>query len=234
MTKLKSAIHNFLERIQNTPALLVLSTEIIFGALVGFLTFHAFWEMSETVLQNEKFFFDNSISSFFYNIRDPFLTSTMEIISFIGMTGTLIFSVLIVLIFIFKKKIHEAILFSVLIGGGLILNPLLKLATTRPRPTLDPLIAENFYSFPSGHSMNSFIFFMTLAYFYYHFSRNKRLSLWTFFIAGIIVNLVGISRIYLGVHYPSDVLAGYLAGFLWLIFVLLIDKTLIFFRLFKH
>ena len=158
----------------------------------------------------------------------------MEFFSFIGADGILVLSVLIPLFFFWKKRKHEAILFSIMIGMGAIVNMVLKLITHRPRPTFAPLAIEHSLSFPSGHSMNSFIFFMTVAYFYYHFTHRKKHSLIAFFIATIIILCIGISRIYLGVHYPSDVLGGYVTGLLWFLFVILIDKTFLFYRLIKN
>lgn len=233
VSKIKSAIHDSMQRIRKTPALLVLSLEIIFGVIISLITFLIFWELTDTVLDKERFFFDSSISMFFYHLRSPLLTSIMQLFSFIGMDGILVFSVLIPLFFYWKKRKHEAILFSIMIGMGAILNTLLKLITQRPRPTFAPLAIEHSLSFPSGHSMNSFIFFMTVAYFYYHFTHKKKHSLIAFLIATVIILCIGISRVYLGVHYPSDVLGGYVTGLLWLLFVILIDKTLLFFRLFR-
>lgn len=230
---MQSILNDSLKRIKSTPDLLLLSIEIILGLSVVSIIFLIFWEMSETVLEKERFFFDNSISMFFYHLRSPMLTAIMQFFSFIGADGILMLSILIPLFFYWKKRKREAILFTIMIGMGAVLNTILKLITQRPRPTLNPLVIEHSLSFPSGHSMNSFIFFMTVAYFYYHFTHKKKYSLLAFFIASIIILCVGISRIYLGVHYPSDVLGGYIAGLLWLLFVFLIDKTILFFRLFK-
>lgn len=223
-----------MQRIRKTPALFVLSLEIIFGVVTSFITFLIFWELTDTVLEKERFFFDNSISMFFYHLRSPLLTSIMQFFSFIGADGILVLSVLIPLFFFWKKRKHEAMLFSIMIGMGAVLNTVLKLITQRPRPTFAPLAIEHSLSFPSGHSMNSFIFFMTVAYFYYHFTQRKKHSLIAFLFASVMILCIGISRIYLGVHYPSDALGGYVTGLLWLLFVILIDKTILFYRLFKN
>ncbi len=228
-----NSMNNWLHRFHKTPALIILSTEIILGIIISFFVFHIFWEMSETVLAQEKFFFDASVSSYFYEIRNPLLTQFMQFISFIGMDGIIIASIFIPLFFFYKNKKHEAILFTVIISFGVLLNVVLKAATQRPRPDVEAIAVAQFSSFPSGHSMNSFIFFMAIAYFYYRLTRKKVSSVLLFILAAITILLVGISRIYLGVHYPSDVVAGFLAGLLWLLFVLVIDKTIAFFRLFR-
>lgn len=228
-----STLNITIKRIRNTPLLLALGTEILLGLVVSSVAFFIFWEMSETVLKRERFIFDNTISMFFYHLRNPILTPIMQFFTFIGIDGILAPSVLIPVFLYWKKRKYEAILFIVMIGMGAILNTLLKVITQRPRPTFEPLAIEPSLSFPSGHSMNSFIFFTTLAYFYYHFMHKRRSGLLAFFAAAVIILCIGITRIYLGVHYPSDVLGGYIAGLIWLLFVFLIDKTIRFFRLFK-
>ena len=165
ISKIKSTIHESLQRIWQTPALLVLSLEIIFGVVTCFITFFIFWKLIDTVLDKERFFFDNGIMMFFYHLRSPLLTSIMKFFSFIGMDGILVLSVLIPIFFYLKKRKHEVVLFTIAIGMGAVLNILLKLITQRPRPGFAPMAIEHSLSFPSGHSMNSFIFFMTVAYF---------------------------------------------------------------------
>jgi undecaprenyl-diphosphatase len=81
--------------------------------------------------------------------------------------------------------------------------------------------------------MNAFIFCALLSYFSFHFFRNKKVTVLLTVLSMIYVLVVGFSRVYLGVHYFSDVVAGYIAGFWWFVTVLLLDKTLIFYKLYK-
>src|SRR6185503_3049979 len=105
----------------------------------------------------------------------------------------------------------------VAIGGGELLNFLLKLLFERSRPVFtNPIIVEQFFSFPSGHAMMSMIGYGMLAYFVLLRVSNRWARLAVVLIAAIIIILIGFSRIYLGVHYFSDVLAGFAAGGLWL------------------
>jgi undecaprenyl-diphosphatase len=210
----RKIISSFLRTIKKEHALYVLGVEISIGIIISLVTSLLFFKMTDLVLDADTFGFDTQISMALYNMRTPLLTSIMKAISFIGMDGILMFSILIPIVFYLKKRRHETILFTIMIAMGAIINFLLKAITQRPRPTFDPLVIERSFSFPSGHSMNSFIFFMTVAYFIYHFTHNRLLSLVAFVASSAIVLLVGISRIYLGVHYPSDVIGGYLAGLL--------------------
>jgi undecaprenyl-diphosphatase len=224
----------FLQTVKRVPLLLILGIEIGIGVIISLFTSFLFFKMTDLVLDKDGFGFDTQISMFLYNMRTPLLTSIMKFISFIGMDGIIFFSIIIPIFFYLKRRKHEAVLFTIMIVMGSLIDFLLKLVTQRPRPTFAPLVIENSFSFPSGHSMNSFIFFTTVAYFVYHFTHKKKTSLLAFVASAIIILSVGISRIYLGVHYPSDVLGGYLAGLLWMVSFIVIDKTLIFFRLFKQ
>lgn len=100
--------------------------------------------------------------------------------------------------------------------GVVILNQVFKFLVHRPRPEGFRLIAESGYSFPSGHSMVAMAFYGLLAWMVYRYERDhlvRRVCVTGF---GIVVVLVGISRIYLGVHYASDVIAGFCLAFAWL------------------
>ncbi|EKD87117.1 MAG: hypothetical protein ACD_37C00032G0001 [uncultured bacterium] len=79
--------------------------------------------------------------------------------------------------------------------------------------------------------MNSFVFYFAIAYFIYRETGNTKYFLTSIAITSLFVLFIGISRVYLGVHYPSDVIAGYIAGFIWLVSAILFDKTIIFERL---
>jgi undecaprenyl-diphosphatase len=130
------------------------------------------------------------------------------------------------------KKRKDALVFSFTLFFGIGLNLLLKDMFHRPRPHLMPLVHETSYSFPSGHAMNSFIFYTCLSFFVFRKLKNRQLGISLITVSGVLLLLIGISRIYLGAHYPSDVLAGYMAGLCWFVVVFLFEKTLIFLRFF--
>jgi membrane-associated phospholipid phosphatase len=103
------------------------------------------------------------------------------------------------------------------LGGGQLLNALLKQWFARSRPVFEnPIVVERFFSFPSGHAMMSMIAYGMLAYFLAVKLQTRMARLILIVATTVIVLLVGFSRIYLGVHYLSDVLGGYAAGGLWL------------------
>ena len=100
--------------------------------------------------------------------------------------------------------------------GGLLLSILLKAIFHRPRPSLTPYLTHGaFSSFPSGHSMNSAVVYFTLGLLLAQLSDRTRLKAYFIAVATLLTVLVGMSRVYLGVHYPTDILAGWTAGATW-------------------
>jgi undecaprenyl-diphosphatase len=121
------------------------------------------------------------------------------------------------------RRASVAVLWASLVGG-FVLNRLLKAAFDRPRPALRGETVDLFGwsfafptspSFPSGHAITAVVVYGTLAYLVARLEPTPRLRRWTLGGAVALVLLIGLSRVYLGVHYPTDVLAGYLAGFVW-------------------
>ena len=99
-----------------------------------------------------------------------------------------------------------------------VLNTVLKAIVQRPRPDGFRLISETGYSFPSGHSMVSMAFFGLLIWMVWRYHRKDVMRIVWCVVFGLVIAMVGISRIYLGVHYASDVLAGFCVSLVWLIF----------------
>jgi undecaprenyl-diphosphatase len=115
-----------------------------------------------------------------------------------------------------RRQHHALALLLVATAGGEALNLLLKAHFDRARPTLVPhLMPENSPSFPSGHAMESAVVYFTLAAMLARLVEPRRLKLYFLGLAALFSFLVGTSRVYLGVHYPSDVLAGWTAGLAW-------------------
>ena len=170
--------------------------------------------------------FDLPIYQFIISIFG--LTSTMmlimKFITTLGSTLVIVTSILCIAILVKKKKYF--IFFALANLVGVILNNLLKIIVRRPRPTETlVLTAESSYSFPSGHAMMSMIFYGLLIYYVTKFVKKKWLKTLLVGILSTIILFVGISRIYLGVHYATDVLAGYVIGIIYLVlFIKLLKK----------
>ena len=157
-----------------------------------------------------------------YLIKEQ-VTPVMKIVTFFGGATCLIGLTIILFIIIKNKKI------GLLIGINLvtitILNQLFKFILQRPRPTENRIINENGYSFPSGHSMISMAFYGFLIYLIYKYVKNKKLKYISITLISILIIFIGISRIYLGVHYTSDILAGFLFSISYLIIFILIANN---------
>ena len=194
---------------------------VLFIALIGFLA------LAEDVFNKE--IMNGDIIG--YKIISTFLISDFAtpIAKFITNFGGAIFLItltIILFILIKNKKIGLSIFSNLVIIT--VLNQLLKRILQRPRPTEFRIIEETGYSFPSGHSMVSMAFYGYLIYLIYKYVKNKYIK-WIYIIAlSILICFIGISRIYLGVHYTSDVLGGFLLSISYLIiYVSVVNKFLI-------
>ncbi len=165
-----------------------------------------------------------------YNLISRFLisdtiTPIAKVITNMGSAFFLITVSAILLVTIKNKKIGISITLNLITIAGL--NLLLKNIVQRPRPTDFRLIDESGYSFPSGHSMVSMAFYGFLIYLAYKYIKNNKLKMLLSIVLGLIPLLIGISRIYLGVHYTSDVIGGFMVSISYLIIYTRIVKKFI-------
>jgi membrane-associated phospholipid phosphatase len=184
---------------------------------VGCLWF--FGDLAEDVVTNDQLVrFDQAVAILLHRSATPAFTSIFLAVTAIGSLKVLALLGLIVtaMLGLRQRWLHVATWLAALAGGA-ILNQLLKELFARPRPSFaDPLLSETSYSFPSGHAMLSLVVYGVLAYFAVLALRTWRARTAVVFGVALLVALVGVSRMYLGAHYFSDVLAGFAAGGLWL------------------
>ncbi|MCM3732875.1 phosphatase PAP2 family protein [Fictibacillus nanhaiensis] len=191
---------------------------ILAGLMLSFFSLNMFFELSEDLMEQERFRFDQVIIQYVSNIRTGTITEVMKFITFLG--GKTILTLLLIgsmiWLIVKRKNYWGAIFYIIAVAGGGLLNLGLKHWFGRIRPE-NSLIVEQGFSYPSGHAMGSLIYYGFLGYLLVRSQRGKsiKVSLSMAFIALIL--LIGFSRIYLGVHYPSDVLAGFSAGTVWLL-----------------
>jgi len=232
--KLVETISDVFSFSKSSKAAFTLFVEIIVGifAIIGSL--FIFTKLADSVIDKDIISFDSAIIKFVYSFRSAPLTEIMKAITFFGGEIFLGTTIILTILLLLRRHKKDALVFGFILFFGLGLNLLLKDLFQRARPTLLPLIHETSYSFPSGHSMNSMVFYLSLTFFIFRNTRKKKLGILLSALSGLLIFLIGLSRIYLGVHYPSDVIAGFAAGLLWFVLVLLFEKTLIFFRLFRE
>jgi len=184
--------------------------------------------LSSEVLEGETKHFDAVTRDFVHQFASPTVTATMRGISFIG--STLFLSTASIVMFIWFMSRHwrrDAWLFGLTMIGAGILNTTLKLTFRRPRPVpFFNLLAPESFSFPSGHSLASFCFFGALATILSARINNRKIHLTVWTVAAVIVFLIGLSRIYLGVHYTTDVIAGFTAALIWVSVVRFVENRI--------
>lgn len=193
---------------------------VMFVCLVGFLA------LAEDVFNRELMKGDvvgyELVSRF---LIGDFVTPIAKFVTNLGGAVFLIALTVILILVIKNKKIGISIFANLTIIT--VLNQILKRILQRPRPTEFRIIAESGYSFPSGHSMVSMAFYGYLIYLSYKYIKNKYIKWGLNFILGLLIVSIGISRIYLGAHYTSDVIGGFLISISYLIiYVMTVNKLM--------
>ena len=192
---------------------------VLFICLVGFLA------LTEDVFNKEIMQGDiigyKIISTF---LISDFVTPIAKFITNFGGAIFLSIATIALLLLIKNKKIGLSIFSNIVIIT--ILNQLLKRILRRPRPTEFRIVEETGYSFPSGHSMVSMAFYGYLISLIYRYIKNKYIKWSLIVLLSILICLIGISRIYLGVHYTSDVLGGFLLSISYLVVYISLIKNL--------
>lgn len=208
-------------------------------ALIAFASAAFIWLLEE-VIEGETRGVDAAIILAFRVPGDPsdpigpsWVEEAMRDVTALGSAPVLVIAVLAVAGFLMLAqsagaKTGRHTLFTLAAcGGGLLLASLLKFTIDRPRPDLVPHATEIYTSsFPSGHSMMSAVVYLTLAALIARLVERRRLKGYVVFVAVALTFAVGLSRVYLGVHWPSDVLAGWAAGAAWALGCWLIARRL--------
>lgn len=176
------------------------------------------YDMADMVFEDKNLSFDDHVFTLILPYINAVNTSIMEAITFLGSVQFLLPANILVILFVLfiKKQQYDALkIFAITITGTAVLF-LLKFFLQRQRPLL-PLVAKaHGYSFPSGHSFSSVVFYGMLAYIGYKNIKNDFLKWSLIVFLFILAGLVGFSRIYLKLHYASDVIAGFSLGVIWL------------------
>lgn len=157
--------------------------------------------------------FEHQASEYIQSLRNVELTSYMMLITEIGdLWGYVIIISVLSFILIFKRRFDLIFQIVVIVISSSAINIILKALINRPRPFGEALVRVTFHSFPSGHAMSAMVFYGLMIYFLFKFINSLGTKLILTLVCVIMIFLIGISRIYLGVHYPTDVIAGYTAG----------------------
>ena len=209
-------------RVARTPTGLTLTLAVVAaGALLWTLVELSF----EVVTGSPTVSTDRRILNLVATLRTPPLDQVMYAVTFLGNAQTLVvITAVAALVALIAGRPRDAVLVVLAVLAGTLFFELVSLVVQRPRPPLeDARIVQGGFSFPSGHSTLAATLYGTVAYLVIRNLRHDRWKIVVGISAGVLVLAIGVSRIYLGVHYPSDVLAGWAAGTLWVVLVILAD-----------
>jgi len=198
------------------PRRLIFRWLIGLGLVLGLVLI--FGELAEDVWFREGFTWDAPIILAIHQLSNPFLDAVMWLVTQTGQIGAVVVVIITAIWFVHHQRSVDALAIIVSLVGAAALNAVLKLIFARPRPSLfPPIVVVSGFSFPSGHVTASAAVYGFLAVLLWREGRRG----WAILL-GLWVGLVAVSRIYLGVHYPSDTLGAMIFTSLWLLVVFFI------------
>jgi undecaprenyl-diphosphatase len=192
-----------------------------FGIVVALL---GFIELAEEMREGEMRHFDEWLLRLLRRENDlavpigpPWLSGAVTDITALGGTAVLLLVILVTIGYLaLQHRYGPTALVIIASAGGGLFNVALKQVFARTRPDIVPhLVLVEGHSFPSGHSMAAAVIYLTLGALLARFAARRRVRIYVIGISLALTALIGITRVYLGVHYPSDVLAGWAAGLAW-------------------
>jgi membrane-associated phospholipid phosphatase len=217
LSRIRSAFKTMAER---------LGPRMGIGLLAAAIVMVLFAVLASEVLEGETQHFDDAVRMTVYGVASPRATTMLHATTQLGSPLFLLpMTIVSSLIFLHQRRIRGAILLTATMVGVSLLNWILKAVFQRPRPLpFFGLTVPASYSFPSGHSLAAFCFYGALAALV---TARLRSTLWSALVwagAVVIIIAVGFSRLYLGLHYPSDIIGGYATGFVWVLTVASADR----------
>ncbi len=206
-----------LDLFRSREIVLLVAAAMAIGGIWGFV------EIADEVLEGETRSFDERVIRAMRRPEHPSMLRGPEWLHEIGRDVTALGSYvvlglvvgIIAAALVLRRRHRTAMLIVTASAGGGVLNTVLKLLFERGRPDLPPVVHMTTSSFPSGHAMTSTVVYLTLGTLVAGEVEGRRLKAYCLGVAMLIALLVGLSRVYLGAHYLTDVLAGWLAGLAW-------------------
>ena len=197
---------------------------IILALVLFIIGLNAFVDLTQELAQNQLTNFDNKVTEFFVSRRTPFWTNYLVFATNVGTrTGYFIVAAILALIFFLLHRSWKFILqTTIVLLLASVSNVALKEVFNRARPTIEHMVTVYTLSYPSGHAMSAMGFYGFLIFLVVRYKMNFPLKVFLTVFLGALILSIGISRIYLGVHYPSDVLAGFIGRLIWVAFCAII------------
>ena len=194
--------------------------------IIAFLCLIIVLMFLEDIFENEQLTLDVLVYRLvILNLRSEPLTAIMKVITNLSSAYVLIAITIGTLLLVKNKKVGLCVASNLVITT--LLNQLLKYIIQRPRPDGYRLIAESGYSFPSGHSMVSMAFYGFIIYLIWKMVKNKKIKYISCGVLGLLIPMIGFSRIYLGVHYASDVIGGFAISIVYLLLFTNVTRSIL-------
>lgn len=214
----------------NTTLPYIITVIIALVLVVGGI--NLFIELTETLKTDMLATIDSAITDFVISYRSPSLTAYFKFMTNLGDVYGYLFVLLIFLLvslLIFKrwKYVVQA---TFVLALATFSNMMLKRFIDRARPGIEHLVSVETLSYPSGHAMSAMAFYGFLIFLTTKFKIQKVMKYVLIMVLITIILSIGISRIYLGVHFPSDIAGGFIAGFIWVVFCVLVFDLIQLFR----
>ncbi|RXG15387.1 undecaprenyl-diphosphatase [Leeuwenhoekiella aestuarii] len=205
---------------------------VIIALIIVIVGTNLFIELTDTLESETLSSWDTAITDYVLSYRNPVLTKYFMFVTDVGdLYGYLIVLGIFfgVSFFVFKKWKY-VLQTTLVLALASVSNVILKRFIDRARPSIEHLVSVETLSYPSGHAMSAMAFYGFLIYLFTQFKMNRFLKIATITILTILLLSIGISRIYLGVHFPSDIAGGFIAGFIWVIFCILLFNIIELFK----
>lgn len=194
---------------------------LIIPGIICLFALNAFLEMAEALQGDQLVRFDDVVMGYVHGYRSDQLTQVVTFITDLGDVGAYVIIIPAIAVLLYYRGHHRwklSLQATIVLVSAFLLNVAIKHLISRPRPLEDlRLVIAHSYSFPSGHSMSAIAFYGFLIYLTYKYVLNLPLKIFLIVIQALLILSIGISRVYLGVHFPTDVVAGFIAGIVWLI-----------------
>lgn len=205
---------------------------IILALVIVVVGINIFVELTDTLPTEGLKAYDQNVTEFVTSFRRPALTNYFIAVTEIGdLYGYIVVLAITILVslLVFKRWKYVVQISLVLILSA-VSNLVLKRFIDRARPDIDHMVIVKTLSYPSGHAMSAIAFYGFVMYLFYKYIKNIYVKILAMFLTAVLILSIGISRIYLGVHFPSDILGGYIAGFIWVVFCILVFNLVEVFR----
>ena len=205
---------------------------LIVAAIFFSLALNAFIEITDELAENELDAFDESVTNFVISFRSEPLTRFFGFMTDVGdRYAYLTIGIALAAFFYLKHRSWKFIFQTILVLMlSTLSNIVLKEVIQRERPVVEHLVSVDTLSYPSGHSMSAMAFYGFIIYLVTQMKMTRQLRVSLITVLTLIILSVGISRIYLGVHFPSDVAAGFMGGLIWVTFCVIMFNVVSLFR----